>query len=407
LLDAVIIGQARSTVDTTSLIDTFGLRGGDDEHNGKEVMIYDATGSIVDGSKSRVSDYAGSTSDATVSPAFSASITSGDLYEMWEDWIDIDELNDQINLKITELTGIVKNIKQTATTYAERDKAEYAALTSFTHLSTVEYVESIIEREEMASGLWTAAANVTAASDTELYRGRTCTKLTVGAGVAAAAQLGYVASSIADYSNCDTIELWIRSDIAQTAANLELLLCSDALGVTAVDTISLPILAIDTWTRVQLTLTNPELDTAILSIALKQKAATDIGACKIWLEYPLALKASSRVFKVLASVHWEIVKGSTPYLKLTPSGRSVVSNDALLRLTGYQNATLFSDETTDGDIDPSYLINAVAGDVLLNHYKGRRLDNAARLERAKFYLGEAERAKRAMTTNLAPNTRSI
>lgn len=400
----VVIGTAKSTVDTTSLIDTYGLRGGDDEHNGKEVMIYDATGSIVDGEKSRVSDYAGATSDATVSPAFTANITTGDKYEMWDDWIfnGITEVNDLISQAVVRIADRVYVDKVTATTYSERDKLEYAVLSGFSAVHKVEYARTVKEIDTIADAVWTGAADVTATQDSVLYRGHNCTKLAVGDGVAAAAQIGYVASAIADYSNYDTVEIWIRSDIAQTATNLELRLCSDALGVTAVDTMSLPALTIDTWTRIQLTLTNPELDTAILSIALYQKAATDIGACNIWVEWGRALKATSRKFEVLDARYWDIVKGSTNYLKLVGPGHSVVGNDNLIRITGYQMPTVPSDDATDLDISPDYVIDQVSSELCFKHGNDSRSK-----ERAAYYAGKAEAVRRRMTTSLMPDTRFI
>ena len=402
--NCIIVGTAKSTTDTSSLIDTYGLRGGDSEHNGKEVIIYDATGSIVDGEKSRVSAYDSATSDATVSPVFTASITSTDKYEMWDDGYDIDEINalfDQAIIRITDRTFLDK---VTETTYTERDRYEYNVLSDFVGVHTVDYVSSIGEEEVVADGLWTGATGVTASQDDELDRGSVCTKLVVSAGVAAAAQLGYFATGTLDLSNYDTIELWIRSDIAQTAANLELLLCSDTLGVTAVDTISLPALTIDTQTRIQLTMANPELDTAIASIALKQKAATDIGACKIWIEYAYALKSASRVFAPLPPEQWTITKATTPLLKLTPSGLSTAGSDTLLRISGYQIATLLTDDTTDADIDPDYLIYAVTGDLLMNHYKGKE-DTKGRIERAQWYLAQAKAKELQITITPKPNTR--
>ena len=69
-LGAIYVSSTTSQVDDASLID-ISLRGGDDSHNGKWVVASASTGSITAGSISRVDDYAQSSTDCTVAPAFS------------------------------------------------------------------------------------------------------------------------------------------------------------------------------------------------------------------------------------------------------------------------------------------------------------------------------------------------
>lgn len=401
----IVDGVATATVDTTSLQDTYGLYlGGTDHYKGRQVVIYEPTGTIVAGSKSHVASSV--STDCTCSPAFSANITTGDKYLVIPQGYNLENVNNIIGQMIQKVTGKVYNEKVTSTTYTERDRYQYDCLSGFTHLYRVEYVSSIDEYDDLPNSLWTGATSVTATSDTEFYRGHVCTKLNVDGAVAAAAQLGYVATGTLNLSNRDTVELWLRSSIAQTAANIELTLCSDTLGVTAVDTISLPAITIDKWTRLQLTMTNPELDTAICSIALKQKAATDIGACIIWVEYPKVINSVSRIYNELSPSQWSIVRGSTNYLKLSSSGKSVTGDDTLLRLSGYQIPTFLSADSTTADIDPAYLVAAGTAEMLINYYHGE-LDTEARMTRAQPYLAQADRLERQITTSYKTNTRLI
>ncbi len=408
-LGIVLIGAATSTVDTTSLLDTTNLLGGDDEHNNKQVIIYDAAGSIVDGETRRVTDYAGSTQDATTT-AFSASVTSGDKYEMWNTpWL-IADINDAINQAIQDVTAECLQRKQTATTFTERDVKEYNCLSGFKGLHTVEYVAKIGETEELHSGdaAWTGATSVTVSLDTELYReGGNCNKLAVAAGVAAGALLATVTIGEINLSNYDIIEFWIRSDIAQTAANLEFYLDNTAACASPTDTMSLPALTIDTWTRVQLAMTNPELDTAIISIGLGQKAATDIGACTIWIDRVIALKSGSRIYKELNPQYWSIARGTTNYLKLASAGLAITGNDTLLRLTGYALPALLSDDTTDSEVDPYFIIAQCTGQLALNHAKSSRLEIADRVNMGKYWLGIAEAKKSKIRTGIMPDTRFV
>ncbi|MBU2395676.1 MAG: hypothetical protein KKH70_20270, partial [Gammaproteobacteria bacterium] len=142
-LGIVKLGAATSTVDSSSLLDTKNLIGADDEFNGQEVLIYDATGSIVDGESSIVADFASATSDATCAPVFSASITTGDKFEMWKRPWRMSDINEAINQAINEATGRVYPIKETHTAFTESDKYLYDELSGFTHLTRVDYVQSV------------------------------------------------------------------------------------------------------------------------------------------------------------------------------------------------------------------------------------------------------------------------
>jgi len=404
-LNDVIVGTVTAIpgggADTSSLIDTVRLQGGDDEHNGKQVMIYDAYGSIVDGEESRVSDYTGSTSDATCSPVFTDDIVVGDKYEMWRVFT-IEEINDAINQAIIKGSRYALQMKKTFDTFTERIKYEYNCLSGFTGISRVEYVKSIgesvvVDRCELA---WTGGTNVTATLDETIEKeGNGCAKLAVAAGVAAGATLGYYAISSIDISKCDTLELWIYSSIAITAGQLQIMLDDTAACVSALETIDLPALTAATWTRCVVSLANPHSDTAIISVGLRQKATIDIGPCTIYLDYILALKSSSRAYADLANEYWELVNGSTNYLKISKTGLSVMGENTLLRLTGYDPPGMLSDDTTDCEVDPAYIISQVTGSLLINHAKSRNLDIDNREDKAKYWLGQAELGLRSMITN--------
>ena len=110
-------GEATSTTDTSSLIDTLYLRGANDEHNGKQVLIYAPVGSIVAGEASFVSDFDGATYDATCAPVFTASIADGDDYELWKiPWL-YQDVNDIIDQAILKASARCLQNKQTETTF--------------------------------------------------------------------------------------------------------------------------------------------------------------------------------------------------------------------------------------------------------------------------------------------------
>ncbi len=401
-----VFGAVTATGDTQSLIDTRGLvPSGDDDYNNWDGVMTSGTVANI-GDQFLVSDFDGTLKDATIS-AIDAVTGIGDGYELWHPPIKVTEVNDLISDAETAAYKTSFIDKNDTSVFTQKNVQLYSIPTGFTHIDKIEYVKTIGESDLLGDALWTAGSNVTAAIDTELYQGRVCTKLTVSADAAAGAVLGYLPITSINLSNYDTIEFWIRSDIAQTAANLEFTLCSDAAGATAVDTISLPVLVIDTGTRVQLTMANPELDTAIASIALKQKAATDIGACKIWVEYPLALKASSRVYGDLSHMQWDIIHGSTDYLYLTDLGLNSTGTSALLRISGYQALTVMSADTSTSEIDPEYIVAYVSGRLMEAHALPVGMDTKARLEKAREFLNRAAMLRVQASTSLRQGTRKI
>lgn len=409
----VIVGTAKSTVDTSSLIDTYGLaRGGDDEYNGSQVIIYDATGSIVDGEKSIVTDFAGATSDATCAPVFSASITTGDKYELWRPDVSIEQIHDKLNQIITDITADCIKDKETHNTSTETTKYEYDCLSGFVGVDRVEYETSIDTAytlhncdavwDELVDGDVTASLETSA---TIVKEGTGCLKLVVAAGCGAGDILATDSITSQDISECNEVEIWIRSSVALTAGYLQLLLDNTASCASPVETLNIPATSANTWTRHVITLANPGSDTAIISVGIKM--VTDVGAFTLYVDYIRAVDSESRIYKTLADEHWTIVKGSTPYLKLTSAALSITGYDTSLRLTGYQKPTLFSDDDTNTDVDPGYLTYQGTAELLASNMLGRSLDTKARQEKAQYYTAKAEARLRQIRTTIRQGTKWI
>ena len=78
------------------------------------------------------------------------------------------------------------------------------------------------------------------------------------------------------------VEFWIKSSVATTAGDLQVLLDDTAKCVSPLETLNVPALVANTWTHVRVALLTPQLDTAIISLGLKY--TVDIGACTIYLD---------------------------------------------------------------------------------------------------------------------------
>ena len=401
-LGIAIIGEVSSTTDTSSLIDTKNLLGGDDEHNQKEVLIYDATGSIVDGESSIVSNFDSATNDATCAPVFTAAVTALDKYEMWTWPWKIADINDVINQVIAGITGKALQIKETHTAFTESEKYLYDVLSGFTHLDKVEYVYSkgFYHLLDSCDNVWTAgSANVTVTADSSFEKvGSACVKAVEAGGSGTNAILAYKAITSVDISDCDKVEFWMYSSIALTAGQLEIHLDDTAAIASGTEKIDIPAMTAATWYKHSLSLANPHLDTAIISIGIFQ--VSDVGAFTFYVDEVEASKFNSKVFKKLPIEYWDIAQGSTPYLMLTQTGLNLAGSNTQLRLTGFQIPALLTADATASEVNPAYIIAKATGQLLISHAKSSYLDIHDRAKLATYWLGEAAKMESGMATSI-------
>ena len=397
-----------STVDATSLIATTSLsKGGDNEYNGRQVICATPTGSIVAGEESWISVFDSVTKDATVSPAFSASITSGDIFEMWRIFT-YEEVNEAINEAIMEVTDDCLQIKEVHNIYTASGGYEYNVLSGFKALYKVEYVASVGTEHQIdacESG-WIIHSSqpveaVTRSFDTSLFKEGSASMKLVMAANAAADILIFKAITLLDISDCDELEVWVYSTVALSAGDLQVLLDDTAACASPVESLNIPATTANTWTRHVISLANPQSDSAIISVGIKQ--VVDKGAFTLYLDDIRAVKSGSRRYLPLNPEFWNIAKGATPYLKLDSDGLSVTGNPTQLRLTGYKIPVLLNADATASEIDPAWIIARVTGRLLVSHAKSSRLDIVDRAGLSKYWLGEAEsRLSHIRTRLLSP-----
>jgi len=404
-----IIGVATGGGDTSSLIDELRLAGGDDEHIGKFVQINSAT-NITAGDQSRVSDYSGSGHDATCSPVFDGAVAAGDTYEMWPEHFDPDEINDMIERAASDVARLNLKPKKATGKFTLSNVYEYAFLSGFETLHMVEYVANVgIEHDiHLCEYAWDELVDgdVTASADsTYNVEGSACLKLVVAAGCGAGDILATENITSLDITDCDQVEIFIRSSVALDAGDLQLLLDNTAQCASPVETINIPATTANTDTHHVLTLANPQSDSAIVSVGIKM--VTDKGAFTLYVDRIKAVKSTSREYRELNPQYWDIVKDTTNYLKLTPSGMSVVGNNNNLRLSGLQLPDIMDADTDTSDIDSEYIIEFCLGYIMLNHSFKESLDIENLDEKGKAHMAMAEIKKKKMSNNYPNNTRLI
>lgn len=99
----------------------------------------------------------------------------------------------------------------------------------------------------------------------------------LGAGDIIATEV--IAPSATAFHGKTHVTMWIKSTVATSAGDLQLLLDDTASCASPLEELDIPALVANTWTRVYLPLANPGSDNTIISIGLKY--VTDIGAVTI------------------------------------------------------------------------------------------------------------------------------
>ena len=404
----VVFGTATGGADTASLIDTFGLQGADDEHNGKFVYM-DKTAGVAATDETWITDYDKTAHDATLAPVVSGIVAAGDTYEMWPRPFIRDDITDVIDRAIIEISRKALQVKQTTSQWTNSSDYEYAWLSSFKSIHSVEYVSStgVDTVVTDCETVWTAgSANVTVTADATYERyGSYCAKLVEDGNSGAGAKLGYIAISSLDISDCDRLEFDMYSSIALTAGQLDFALDDTAALASVTESLDIPAMSAATWYRHSIALANPHSDTAIISAGLVQ--TSDVGAATYYIDNVRAVKNGSKVYKELNPQLWDIVKGSTNYLQFTSQGKDVVGSPTQIRLSGLQLPTIMTADTDTCEVDPEFVVEYSLAYILLYHAKSRGLDIHDRKNLGELHLALAEKKKGLISINIPMDSRFI
>lgn len=125
---------------------------------------------------------------------------------------------------------------------------------------------------------WTASANVTATASTDVKKGTYSSKLAIAAGFTTGLA-AYKDISSTDFSPMDHIHLWIKSSVATTAGQLQLVTDTHSGCVSPAETVNIPALVANTWTRVSIAFTGTA---ATISVGLN--VAADLGAMNVYID---------------------------------------------------------------------------------------------------------------------------
>lgn len=155
---------------------------------------------------------------------------------------------------------------------------------TWTNDSTLELASArTLDLYKGGDGAWTAAANVTASlNNNRKVGGSQTASISIAAGFTTG-RVAHFATGTKDCSSYEKLHIWIRSSALADASILQVVLCSDTGGTTAVNTLTLPAINLFANTYTSFTLDNgAALGSAIESVAIY--ATSDPGVITLQID---------------------------------------------------------------------------------------------------------------------------
>ena len=401
-LGALYVGETTDSGDTTSVIDT-ALWGATNERKGQWVHITDTDTSGPVGEVRRVQSN-DTTVDMTMRTGFTKGPVNASEYFLWDEDYNPADIWDYINQSIRTIT------RKGAPPTSDVTLHTGGNIRSFAVPSTVVGIQRVQHRM-MYTGLtvntcgviWdNVDTDVTGTVDNKDYRQHVSScRFEIGSGLDTGDFIATDDFTAINMSGMTHLEFWLKSTVALTAGDLQMCLDNTAQCASAVENLDVPATSADTWTFHRVVLANPESDSGIISIGLKDK--TDIGASTVWVDGVNVMRDNSGVWEDVNRFHWTLNR-SARELELDETAISQTGY-GLLRLIGFKKPTELTTDTTECDIIPDYIISKATA-IAYNKRGDRRADrrDASYLQADRW---EA-RAERALLRQATPsNTRWV
>ncbi|MCK0507896.1 hypothetical protein [Aromatoleum anaerobium] len=157
---------------------------------------------------------------------------------------------------------------------------------------TITLGAAVTQTIDNCDSAWTASANVTCSTSTDRKQGTASATAAVASGFTTG-KIAYKATGTLDLSGYEQVSLWFKTSTSLAPGVLELRLCSDTTGDTAVNTVPLPVTSAQwagTGWFVVLKDFAAALGASIQSVALY--AVSDPGIVTITLDNIIACKAN-------------------------------------------------------------------------------------------------------------------
>ncbi len=137
------------------------------------------------------------------------------------------------------------------------------------------------------------------ADTTDFQVGSASVKLEIAAGASAGNRAAIEDFASIDLSQHNSVSLRVKSSIALDSGDYQLLLDDTAACVSPIETLDIPALSANIWTKVVLTLASPSSDTAIISVGIK--TIVDKGAFTLRIDHIEAQTYNQAIDDIIVS----------------------------------------------------------------------------------------------------------
>lgn len=387
-----ISSSASAAGTTTTLVDNT-LTGAKDIQKGRW-LLFTSGGNAGKERRVTASSIASDVTTLTFAPALGNATASGDTYKMFDNTLSSLMIREALKQSTNAIVGRFYRREESVALHADGVTSRFDLPSEFDMVDRIEYRQTVTSKEiQSCDALWdTIDADVTASVDSEDKKLGSSLKLVVALGADANDVLAKDDFTSTNYSGMTHVELWIKSTVALSAADLHLLLDNTAGGGSAVETLAIPAVSADTWTYVRIALADPDLDTAILHVGIRM--TVDKGAFTLWLDDIKAVNHESAHWVPLAKNLWWIDQEGKDLI-LGNVGRAVASY-RLLKLSGGSNPAQMTASADVATVPEEYLIAKATTLLLLGGSRASDQDIAGRRSLAGFWEGQATRARGKM-----------
>ena len=401
-LGSLYVSAASETgaVGKNTLVDSSLVLGGNDNHIGKWIRF---TSGSNDEEIRRVTDSTITDNKTTLAymPASSAQ-TASESYELWDVAYNPSIIDDFINQSLISATGNAYDPIENIALHGDGKTTRFDIPSDISMINKIEYREKISSKRIHACATTfdevSAPTGFTLSLDTkDKKQGTQSLKIELADGASAGA---FIADSITatDISAYDTIEMWIKVTgigSALVAGNIKLHLDDGTVTADGNDkeSLNLPAISPDTWTFARMSLANPEVDTAIVSVGLEHDA--DLGADgTIWIDDIVAVAKDTAEWETLPRRNWRIDKEARDLI-LTRDGQDTVGYH-LIKLKGGDKPALLSSDSTATEVSENFVISNTVNLALISTSGGPATDPDAKRQLSAYWAAQTERARKAL-----------
>lgn len=389
---AIYEGTASASGTTGTIVDNKLSVGAADDYRGTYIWFTSGTNNANQIRRVTASSISSGVTTLTFLPVVTDATANGDTYQLiGKKSLDLhpERVNAFINQAILEATGRAFDPEESVALHGDGEQKRFDIPSEFKMLSNVytrQSVDSLLIHDATTEWDEQTVTNVTRAVDTKDSKwGSASNRFTI----ASAFTTGVVASKAItslDLRGMTHVEFWIKSSTTTVSGDFTLLLDDTALAGSALETLTVPALTAREWQYVRVALSNPELDSAIISVALN--AANNIAANVVWISDVKAVNQDSAVWIPMSTANWRVDE----------EARDIVFTFAppyrLIKLEGGDNPLLFSADSDANEIDDQFVIARATELTMLSLGSGADADQLRKM--AAYWGARANEAYRSL-----------